>query len=285
MRMVHSAGYALAEAPVWDAATGTWLLVDIVTGTVLRLDASGALISSFVVGQQISAAWPMRDGRVLIAGERRLYACAPDGSDLREFGPELVTQPDLQLNDGKADAGGRFWVGSRDRTRGNRGELFCVEPDGTSRTALSGIIVSNGLGWSPDGATFYYVDSLAYELRAYDFDVRTGDLGPARVLVAFKESDGLPDGLAVAADGVLHLAMFGGSCIRRITPAGEFLDSIAVPVPNVTSCAFGGLEGTDLLVTTGRYRMDEAGLEAFPDSGALYLLDGNVVGVPVGAFG
>lgn len=285
MRLVHAAGYALGEAPVWDAATSTWLLVDIVTGTVLRLDAAGTPISSFAVGQQISAAWPMSDGRVLIAGERRLYACSPDGTGLTEFGPELVTQPDLQLNDGKADAAGRFWVGSRDRTRSSRGELFCVEPDGTARTVLSGIIVSNGLGWSPDGTTFYYVDSLAYELRAYDFDVRTGELGPARVLVAFDAADGLPDGLAVAADGVIHLAMFGGSCIRRISPAGEFLDSLEMPVPNVTSCAFGGPKGSDLLVTTGRYRMDEAGLAAFPDSGALYLLDANVVGVPVGAFG
>ena len=286
MQVIHAAAHAVAEAPVWDAASGTWLYVDIQDDRVFRLDPAVGSVTSFGVGQQLSAALPSYDGGLLLVGERGLLRCARDGSGLTAFGEPIEDASSLRLNDAKVDSRGRLWVGSRDAEKRPLGRLVRVDPDASVHVVLDGVAVSNGLGWSPDDRTFYWTDSGTRCVYAFDYDADSGDVRRRRVFAAFPtDGPALPDGLAVDADGHVWVAHFRSGRVTRHDPDGALVSEQQLPTPLVASLAFGGPDGGDLLVTTGRYRLDEWGPERYPLSGSIFHDRPGVVGVPTYLFG
>jgi sugar lactone lactonase YvrE len=151
------------------------------------------------------------------------------------------------MNDAKCDPAGRFWAGSTalDFETG-RGALHVLRPDWSTDVVWDGFALPNGMGWSPDSHAFYLADSVAHAIYAFDFDVASGTPSAQRTLIEFTEADGMPDGLCVDTDGCLWVAMWGGARVLRISPAGDVLGSIAMPVRQPSSCAFAG----DLLCVT-----------------------------------
>ena len=139
--------------------------------------------------------------------------------------------------------------------------------------------MSNGLGWSPDDRTFYYVDSAAQRLDVFDHDPDSGRLGGRRPLVSVPAEVGIPDGLAVDADGCVWLAIWGAGSIHRYTPAGVLDGVLDVPASNVTSCAFGGAGLTDLFVTTASRGLSPAQLAEQPHAGGIFAATPGVVGL------
>ena len=277
-------GAQIAEGPVWDPSTSTWLFVDITPGLVHRLDPVSGALSTFEVGQPVSAVLPTACGRLLLVSVHGLLLCNADGNGQEPFGDRLETLPELLLNDAKVDSRGRLWTGSRDRDRAGRGHLFRVDADGRSTVMLDGVIVSNGLGWSPDDRYFYYIDSLAYSLRVFDFDAERGEISTGRVLVDFDPATGLPDGMSVDEHGDIWVAHFGAGTITRHAPTGEQREVLQFPAPNVTSLAFGGPSCDDVLVTTGKYKMTEDELASCPNAGHLFGGSWGMRGVPTHPF-
>ena len=284
MELALELGAEIAEGPVWDPATSTWLFVDITPGLVHRLDPRSGALSTFEVGQPVSAVLPTACGRLLLVSVHGLILSNSDGSGQVPFGDQLESLPELLLNDAKVDSRGRLWTGSRDRERAGRGHLFRVDADGHASTMLDGVIVSNGLGWSPDDRHFYYIDSLAYSLRVFDFDAESGEISNGRVLVDFDPATGLPDGMSVDERGDIWVAHFGSGTITHHAPTGEQLGVREFPAPNVTSLAFGGPAGDDVLVTTGKYKMTDEELAACPSAGHLFGGNWGVRGVPTHPF-
>ena len=284
MQHFLSVGSALGEGPVWDSASGTWLFVDITGGIVHRVDTHGRLLHSFEPGGEVSAVLPTDCGRLLLVGFDRLYLCEPDGSGLAQFGEVLESDPLVRMNDAKIDSRGRLWTGSRDKERMGRGRLYRIDGSGNVATMREGINVSNGLGWSPDDRSFYYIDSLTYSVRVFDFDAEAGELGESREFCTFDPSTGLPDGLSVDEHGHVWIAHFGSGSITRHSPTGEQVGMHHLPVPNVTSLAFGGVDGTDVLVTTARYRMTAEELDQCPDAGDLFWGNWGIRGVSTHPF-
>ncbi|MEY4137426.1 MAG: hypothetical protein RL205_1554 [Actinomycetota bacterium] len=284
MRHLLTIGCSLGEGPSWDATTSTWLFVDITQALVHRLDPVSGELTSFTPGMECSAVVPTACGRLLLVGFDRLLLCDASGANIHDFGAPFETDPLIRMNDAKVDSRGRLWAGSRDKERAGRARLFRIDAEGTSTVMREGVNVSNGIGWSPDDATMYYIDSLTYSLRAFDFDPVAGELGASRELCSFDPSTGLPDGLSVDEAGIIWVAHFGSGTITGHTPAGEQVGVHQLPVPNVTSLAFGGAEGTEVLVTTARYRMAEAEIAGSPRSGDLFIDDWGVRGVPTHPF-
>lgn len=284
MRRILDLGAALGEGPVWDPVTSTWLLVDITAALVHRLDTQSGSLTSFTPGMECSAVVPTTDGRLLIVGFDRMLISAVDGSAIEDFGAPLESDPLVRMNDAKVDSRGRLWVGSRDKDRLGRGRLFRVDGHGHADVMLDGINVSNGIGWSPDDRTMYYIDSLSYVLRAFDFDPDSGTISNGRDLCAFDPATGLPDGLSVDMEGRIWVAHFGSGTVTGHAPTGELISIHEFPVPNVTSLAFGGPEGAEVLVTTARYRMSEDEIAAAPQSGDVFLGSWGVAGVPTYPF-
>jgi sugar lactone lactonase YvrE len=284
MERILELGAYIAEGPVWDSSTSTWLFVDITAGLVHRLEPESGELVTFSVGQPVSAVVPTACGRLLLVSVHGLILCEPDGTIQKAFGDRLETDPVLLLNDAKVDSSGRLWTGSRDGERGSRGHLFRVDGNGRSTVMMEGVSVSNGLGWSPDDRFFYYIDSLTYAVRVFDFDAEVGEISNGREFCAFHPDSGLPDGLSVDEHGGVWIAHFGSGTITRHDPSGQLVAEHHLPVPNVTSLAFGGHEGVDVLVTTGKYKMSDAELAHCPTAGDIFGGTWGVRGVPTRPF-
>jgi sugar lactone lactonase YvrE len=203
------------------------------------------------------------------------FAKLRSGKDGYEITHNFLAPAD-RMNDAKADAKGRWWAGSNaiDFTAGV-GKVHRLNLDGSVTTVIEGLTLPNGLGWSPDNQYFYLIDTFARALYKYDFDLDSGEISNKSLLVEFKDDGSYPDGMCVASDGTLLVAMWSGERIEVISPEGKFLGSIKMPVKSPTSCAFGGDDGKTLIVTSDGRDFDAS---KYPDSGKLFGITGTGYG-------
>jgi sugar lactone lactonase YvrE len=258
------------EGPVWWPGWGGLCWVDMLAGDILTLAPDG--VRRRHVGTVAAAMRPRRDGGMVVAVERGFALVDPDGT-LREL-PPLWPDPSVRMNEGGCDPDGRFYCGSMayDAAPG-RGSLYRLDPDGAVQVVLPGVTISNGLGFSPDGATAYYIDSPTHGIDAFDYDPGRGLYGRRR-FVSITPELGLPDGLAVDAWGGLWVAMHGGGAVLHFRSDGTPDGRVDLPVRDVTACAFGGPDLDRLYVTSSRDSGDEA-----PLAGALFRADVGVRGL------
>jgi sugar lactone lactonase YvrE len=166
------------------------------------------------------------------------------------------------------------------------GSLYSLSPNGQVKTLLSGTRIANGLAWSPDYHSFYFIDTPTRNVMAYDYDLGTGAIANPRPVISVPPELGWPDGMTCDTHGLLWVALWGGAKLTRWNPAsGQLLAEISFPALNVSSCAFGGPDLTDLFVTTARKEMDSGQLAKYPLSGGLFRIRTNILGMPTFAFG
>jgi sugar lactone lactonase YvrE len=189
------------------------------------------------------------------------------------------------LNDGSADPWGRFWIGSfAINEEVGRGSLYRFHESSGTETVMANVTISNGLGWSADARTMYFVDSGPGTVCAFDVDAN-GDVSNQRVLVQFDvTNEGTPDGLCMDAEGALWLAVWGGYEVRRYSPSGEQLARVQISTAQPSCCTIGGANGTTLYVTTAREDMSDELLEREADAGRLFTVDVGVAGTPLLAY-
>jgi len=260
------------------------LWVDIL-GSLLhraRLDGKGLLaeVESLPFDRFVGAVAPVVGGGYVLAAQAGFLFLDPSGGVMELAQPE-AGHAEVRMNDGACDPQGRFWAGTMafDESPG-AGVLYRLERDGTCTTVLTGLTISNGIGWSSDGRRMYLSDSGTRTIEAFDFDPATGDISERRVIVRIGETDMAPDGLTVDARGDIWVALWNGGALRRYAPDGSLLDTVALPVDRPTSCAFGGPDGGTLFVTTSREGLDEAALARQPDAGRVFRIDGLGVSGP-----
>ena len=263
----------LGEGPVWDAASGTLYRVDLFAGVVHSYQPASGLTGSVEVGEIIGCVVPRQSGGLLAATASGIYHLDPATGAKTRVSAIEADRPETHFNDGKVDPAGRFWFGSIavDRTSDVLGDLYSLEPDLTVTHRLAGVDNTNGMDWSPDGRTMYYIDSLTRQVTAYDYDAASGAISNPRPLVTLPEGTGVPDGMTVSVDGTLWVAHWGGARVTRWHPAtGALLQTIAVPANLTTSCAFAGPALDELYITTARYQEPITALAAQPFAGGLF---------------
>jgi sugar lactone lactonase YvrE len=288
-----AAGAELGERPVWDAGGSCLTWVDIKAGrlhrytpgrgdeVVLELSAGGRPIP-------IGAAAHRAAGGYVLAAADGFRLAGPDGH--AEDGPLRPPgmRGDVRFNDGACDAAGRFWAGTvAYELRPGAGALYRLDPDRTITTMLEGITESNGLGWSPDDTTFYFIDSGEHEprVRAFGLDPEADDLGESYDLIRFPPGEVVPDGLTVDGEGCLWVALWGGGEVRRYDPFGGLLATLPVPVSQPSCPGFGGPDLADLYLTTAWQGMDDQRRAAEPLAGHLLRTRPGTAGFPAGVFG
>ena len=236
----------LAEGPLWDDSTNVFWWVDITARTLHRWDPD--------TGEDTAIATPTMVGAVGLTHGSHLIAAVEAGFALLDPATGEVTDllavdgpVPMRMNDGKVDPAGRFLAGLMGQgAEENVGVLYRFDGT-TAEPVLEGLTIPNGLGWSPDGSTMYYVDSPTRRLDAFDHD-EAGSISNRRTLASFEEPV-LPDGLTVDSEGAVWLAFWGGGAVHRYLPSGELDVVIEMPVEEVTSCAFGGPSLDQLFIT------------------------------------
>lgn len=280
------AGAEVAERPVWDDLDGCLLWVDITAGCVHRYRPG---LGDEVVVQldvPVGAAGLRLGGGYVLAAADGFHLIDQGGA--QEAGPVRPRDmpQDVRFNDGACDPAGRFWAGTvaYDGRQGG-GALYRFDPDGSIHNVLGPVTESNGLGWSPEAETFYYVDSGEPRVRAFDFDPEAGKLGRARDFVVLAADEGTPDGLAVDEEGCVWLALWGGATVLRYSNSGTLLDRFTLPVTLVTCPGFGGQDLGDLYVASGWEGMSMQERVGQPLAGHIFHARPGVSGLPALRFG
>jgi sugar lactone lactonase YvrE len=265
---------AHGEGPVWHAGWPGLRWVDMLAGDVLELSTAG--VARTHVGSVAAALRPIDGGGVVLAVERGFALAADDLSGVVSLG-ELWSDPGVRMNEGGCDPDGRFYCGSMaydERT--GAGTLYRLAlDDGTVTPVLRDVTISNGLAWSPDGGTAYYVDTPTHRIDAFSYV--GGSLRDRRPVVHIPADVGSPDGLTVDAAGRLWVALWGGGAVHCYEPDGRLVERLRVPATNVTACTFGGPDLATLFITTSQQNVDRT---AEPAAGALFQAAVGATGQP-----
>ena len=273
----------LGEGPVWDDRSDELVWVDIAGRLVHRWSPTTGNSSSLATEGDVGSVVLCEDGGVVLAIECELWRFDPSGR--RTLLASVEPKPGVRFNDCRADPRGRLWAGTLQRERRpGMAALYRMEPGGDLTLVLPDRTISNGIGWSPDGSTMYYIDSTTQRIEAFAYDLDRGEISDQQVFAEVAAADGLPDGLVVDADGGVWVCLFAGSTVRRYRPDGTIDRQIELPLTNPTCPGFGGEDLRTLYIATARHRLTEQQLAAEPNAGALLQLDVGVAGLRANRF-
>jgi sugar lactone lactonase YvrE len=271
----------VAEGPFWQPDKAAVYWVDIMPGKIMKTDASTLETETYQHHETVGAVAPRASGG-LVAAVQSGFIGLDHNNSVSHSVPLL--DEGYRMNDAKTDPAGRFWAGSctMDFIKGT-GSLWLLDENWNATEQYGGLTLPNGIGWTPDGTKMYLVDSMQRVILIFPFDSKSSTLTPKPTLFAGPESfDGLPDGLAIDAEGHLWVAEFGASVVSEFSPEGKKLSQIAIPTKQPTSCAFVGPNLDRMWVTSAA-----AGLDVNEDihAGSIFEIGGfSAPGTPVLSF-
>jgi len=277
----------LGEGPLWHPLQNRLYWVDIHNGDLYQSDERLESFHKTHFNCKISALGFRKKGGFIFATDRGFAFWDEGQADLDYFwNPLPQDRRNVRLNDGKVDPAGRFWAGSMD-TQNALGELYRIDLDGSQHTLLHNLGISNGLGWSPDCKTMYTTDSFRFRIYAFDYDLGSGDISNQRVFVKLPrdETETVPDGLCVDAEGCIWSAHWNGWRVIRYDPKGKPILQVDIPAQRVTSCCFGGKNLSTLYITTAQEGLSNAALEKQPYAGDVFICQTNTQGQPANFIG
>lgn len=280
-KLFYKTDAKLGEGPIWNYLTGELEWVDIEGFTVNILNTSSKTNKSIIA--------PSRPGTIVPIDETNAIVALQDGAYILDISTELFSlhspldsaNVETRLNDGKCDPMGRLWVGGMHMPQTEAaGLLWMVDGEGNTTQQLDSITISNGLVWTKDKQTFYYIDTPTGKIQAFDYDNESGNISNGRTAVVIPDQLGFPDGMAIDAEDKLWVGMWNGDAIVRFDPlTGDMIEKVDVPAHNVTACAFGGADLDTLFITTASLDMTPEEQEKYPDAGSIFYHVPGVKGV------
>lgn len=241
--------------------------VDITSGTLNELDLGSMTERRLSLGGPLGFALPATDERYVAGRGLDLLLVRSDGQTTLMCRIDR-SRPATRINDAACDPIGRLWLGTMSiAKRPREGALYRLEPDGSLTTFLHGVTTSNGIAWSPDGRSMYYVDTAERRIDVFDYDVDRGWPSARRQFVEIHPDQGKPDGLAVDIDGQVWVALYGGAAVECYRANGSRSCRVEVPAANPTSVAFAGDDLRQLFVTSARSATHHEGGGTAPDLG------------------
>jgi sugar lactone lactonase YvrE len=270
----------LGEGALWDSRRQRLLWVDIEGHTVHLFDPQTGVDEAIDVGQLVSTVVPRTRGGLMLGVHHGFAALDLSTRKLEVLADPESDVPENRFNDGKCDPAGRFWAGTYSLARKTEAaSLWCLDTDLSVRRMLEGVTNSNGIAWSLDGTTMYYIDTATRRVDAFDYRVETGQISNRRAVVVVPEELGKPDGMTLDAEGMLWVALWGGGRVTRWDPGtGKLLQTIHVPAARTSSCALGGPQLDELFITTARIGATEEELRREPHAGGIFVARPGVTG-------
>ena len=284
--LVIDAQARLGEGAIWDYDRKALWWIDIIPGKLHCYDPVTDSDREWDMGQMIGTVVTRQSGGLVVALENGFAAFDPDSGELSFLADPEEHIPTNRFNDGKCDPRGRFWAGTMAISEvPEAGALYCLD-NGQCSKHLENISVSNGIVWTADQKTMYYIDSPTRKIEAFDYDIETGEISNRRTAVDVPEGVGNPDGMTIDTDDNVWVAMWGGWCVLQFDPrSGQLLERIEVASSNVTSCAFGGEDLQDLYITSARNNIEKSSNPDQPQGGGVFRYRTAARGVKAFAYG
>ncbi|MDE1548326.1 SMP-30/gluconolactonase/LRE family protein [Jeotgalibaca caeni] len=251
--LVFYAGASLLEGPHWDEKNQLLYVVSIEDHFVYAIDPATGAVESYPTDGPVGCAVIDEDGMILEAEQDGIFRIDSKTKE-KHFVSQPRTDDRMRFNDGKLDPKGRLLVGTMGLEGSYEGEanLYAVEKDGSFKTVIEGVTLSNGLAWTEDGKTMYFIDTPTKKVGQYAYDVASGTATFEKYVVEITDGSS-PDGMCIEPDGTIWVAQYGGHKVSHWNPAtGEKLGEVKVPAKNVTSCCIGGAKMDYLYITTAK---------------------------------
>jgi sugar lactone lactonase YvrE len=279
----------LGEGPVWDSRTQRLYWVDIEGYKVHCHDPATRAHRAIDVGQYVGSAAVRTAGGLVLALKSGFAILDLETEKITPIADAESHLPGNRFNDGKCDPAGRFWAGTLhlDEEHGEgKGNLYCLHADHNVQLKVPGVWISNGLAWTRDEKTMYYIDTPKQCVVAYDYDKATGAIANPRTVIKVDGSEmGYPDGMAIDEEDMLWIAHWDGGHVCRWNPqTGAELAEIKVPVTRPTSCVFGGENFETLYITSARTRLSAEKLARQPLAGSVFKCSPGVRGLPMNEY-
>ena len=271
----------MGETPIWVPEENALYWVDAAKHIVYRVDTNTREYESFTPDLPVRGLCRRQSGGWLIITNTGLAFWDPESDACQFIIDPYADIPHMQFNDGMVDRRGRLIVGSYNSGRLDApdGSLYRLDTDHSLHKIDKGLVLSNGIGLSPDNKTLYVVEMYGNMVTAYDYDINVGAIGNRRVFVQIPEDEGMPDGLTVDSEGFIWTAQWGGGRVNRYDPKGQLERAIEVPSKIVTCIGFGGEKLDELYVTTAWYGLTDTQRKEQPQAGDLFRIKTDVKGI------
>ena len=272
----------LGEGPYWDHKNGFLYWVDITGHALHRFNFLSKKHEQCETPSMVGFAVMCSDGKLIAGLQDGLYKIDFWQRQIKKFCAPQNMPAENRFNDAKCDRRGRLWCGTMNCNPDHAhptGSLFRLDQKKLIEIE-SDIFISNGLGWSPDNTVMYYTDTVRKVIWQYDYDIESGAISNRSVFLQKKDGLGRPDGLCVDSQGRVLTALWPGWGIEIYTPDGKLDGRIELPVPQVSSCAFGGPDFKTLFITTAKEGMSDAAILKHPLSGRVFAVEMEIPGLP-----
>jgi sugar lactone lactonase YvrE len=284
VKLILNTHSVLGEGAIWDEKRQVLYWVDIDPGLVHIYDPITQKDRSISVGQSVGTVVPRQSGGLMLAVRNGFMTLDVETGETSLIAAPPNHNPDNRFNDGKCDPAGRFWAGTME-TPEQKGALFRLDTDLSLHKMLDNVGCSNGIVWSLDKTTMYYIDTNTKKIDAFTYDDATGEISNRHTIITVPLSHGEPDGMTMDAEEKLWVAHWNGSCVCRWDPiTGELLQKIMLPVSLATSCAFGGPNLDVLYITSASTELSPEELAQQPAAGGLFSCRPGVKGLPSFSF-
>jgi len=285
--LISNISAALGEGPVWNTTTSQLYWLDILQHNLHIHNPEHPHNDEVIaIPPYISSVIPRRSGGIVLTLQDGFYSYDLTTKELTLLAEVEASLTDNRFNDGKCDPRGRYLAGTMSLSNQlSQGSLYSMDLEYKVTTLLTDVSISNGLAWSSDGNTLYFIDTPTRNVVAFNYDLETGHINNQRAVVQIPEHLGFPDGMTIDAEGMIWVAHWGGWCVSRWNPLnGQLLQTVPVPASQVTSCTFGGTELDTLYITTARVGLSEEELLKQPNAGGLFSIKLGIKGTPSTAF-
>ncbi len=269
------------EGPVWDPINQELFWVDLIQGKVHRAHIANGQIETYQLGQPVGVIALRQQGGLVVAVRDGFGFFDLDANrlELLEENAEK-DNPEVRFNDGAIDPDGRFLAGTMSWDGVDRlGKLFALHKDHSITLLEQNLFISNGMTWSGDGETYFFIDTLQHAVFAYDYDSTTGQISNRRIHIQFERTE-FPDGMAADTDGGFWIAFYGGSKVVHYGSDGSEIEQVKLPVMHPTSCCFGGPNLSTLFITTSQIALSDRLKSDHPTAGYVFRVETLVEGVP-----
>jgi sugar lactone lactonase YvrE len=272
IELVIDAKAKLGEGAIWNQETREFWWVNIVQNELHLYSPETGKDRVLEMGEMIGTVVPSVNGKATVALKSGIYSV-----DTESGAKTLICRPEADIptnrfNDGKCDPAGRLWAGTMPLDGSKKtAALYRIDADGSYHQMIDSVTISNGIVWSHDKKTMYYIDTPTKRVMAYSYNDETGEIWDPRIAIVIPRPWGAPDGMTIDENGNLWIALWGGACVTCWNPETRSLvKKIDVPAKNVTSCAFGDSDLKTLYITTARQGTSDADLEKYPLSGGVF---------------